>query len=220
MRGAGNIAIIAKTAIQIFILIVAEVSSRLTRFNSARARFSMSNDSTLSTAKLERLHQVILADDNLCADIKSWWEWRNQTPYVLTEAFAQLFSTLSEFRSVVHYRFKESGAERGLLPAGAQANDLYLRTPGIGPGLRVQHGHSTWVIAERIGANFHVNQNVTIGVNKGGKPTIGDNVRVCTGAVIFGAITIGDNVVIAPNAVVNFDVPSGKKVFPARSVIV
>jgi serine acetyltransferase len=36
---------------------------------------------------------------------------------------------------------------------------------------------------------------------------------------IFGPITIGDNVVIGPNAVVNFDVPAGKKVFAARSVI-
>ena len=75
-------------------------------------------------------------------------------------------------------------------------------------------------MADRIGRNFLVNQNVTIGVARGGRPTIGNRVRVCTGAVVVGPLTIGDDVVIAPNAVVDFDVPNGRKVFPARSVIV
>jgi serine O-acetyltransferase len=62
--------------------------------------------------------------------------------------------------------------------------------------------------------------NVTIGVHRGKKPIIGDRVKIHAGAVVVGGVTIGDDVIIAPNAFVNFDVPSGKKVFPARSVIV
>ena len=34
------------------------------------------------------------------------------------------------------------------------------------------------------------------------KPTIGNNVRIATGAIVLGDITIGDNVIIAAGSVV------------------
>ena len=40
-----------------------------------------------------------------------------------------------------------------------------------------------------------------------GIPIIGDNVRICAGAVVLGDIIIGNNVTIGANAVVLKDVP-------------
>ena len=164
--------------------------------------------------------ELIQSDDLLMADIRSWWQWRNQDKFELVSSFTTLFRKFPEFRSVVDFRFRKRGLTERVLNKMPRANDLNIGVMDVGPGFRVQHGHSTWVLAAKIGDNFHVNQNVTIGVSKGGMPAIGNNVRILTGAVVLGGVTIGDNVVIAPNAFVNFDVPAGKKVFPARSIIV
>lgn len=166
------------------------------------------------------LTTAILAMPALVEDIASWWKWRNKDDLAPEAAFLKLWQSLPEFRTLARYRFHIAGAEQKLLPPGEGATNLYLRTPVIGGGCRIQHGHSTWVMAESVGRNFHVNQNVTIGMAKGGKPTIGDNVHIGPGAVVVGPIRIGDNVLIAPNAFVNFDVPDGKKVFPPRAVII
>lgn len=85
---------------------------------------------------------------------------------------------------------------------------LYLHTEKIGGGLVVRHGFSTIVVAEKIGRNFYVHQNVTVGWDKNGKPTIGDNVSIYTGAVVVGKIIIGNNVRIAANTVVRHDIPN------------
>lgn len=70
------------------------------------------------------------------------------------------------------------------------------------------HGDSTFINASEIGERCYVNQNVTIGTVGNKTPTIGNNVRVATGAIVLGDITIGDNVVIAAGAVVVKSVPS------------
>jgi serine O-acetyltransferase len=57
-----------------------------------------------------------------------------------------------------------------------------------------------------------VNQNVTVGWKGAGCPTIGNNVRIGTGAVVLGPIMIGDNVNIGANAIVMKDVPSNTTV--------
>lgn len=66
----------------------------------------------------------------------------------------------------------------------------------------MQHGFASLIVAESIGRNFCFNQNVTVGFGKGGKPVIGDNVRIYTGAVVAGRIRIGNNVTIAANSLV------------------
>lgn len=83
----------------------------------------------------------------------------------------------------------------------------YIHTKNIGGGLRVEHGFSSIIVAERIGRNFCFNQNVTVGWGKKGKPIIGDNVRIYTGAVVAGAIKIGNNVTISANSLVTEDIP-------------
>jgi serine O-acetyltransferase len=86
--------------------------------------------------------------------------------------------------------------------------------------LYVHHGFSTIVNAEAVGRNFWVSQQVTIGSGKGGRPSIGDDVRITAGAKVFGAITIGDRSVIGANAVVLKDVPPDCTVagVPARII--
>ena len=63
---------------------------------------------------------------------------------------------------------------------------------------------------------------MTIGKEKSGgsKPIIGNNVYVCTGAVVIGNITIGDNVIIGANSVVTKSVPCNCTVVgnPARII--
>ena len=173
-----------------------------------------------TSAYTPALAALIEASDLVSADVRAWWNWRHKEEAPVAEAFERIYARLPEFRSLMHYRFRSLGLDLKALPRMAVANDLYIICDDIGPGFRIQHGYSTWIAAESIGRDFFINQNVTIGLKGGKKPVIGNNVRVCTGAVVFGGITVGDNVVIAPNAVVDFDVPAGKKVFPARSVIV
>lgn len=52
-----------------------------------------------------------------------------------------------------------------------------------------------------------------------GCPTIGDNVRIGTSAVVTGSITIGDNVNIGANATVTKDVPSNTTVITHQAFI-
>jgi serine O-acetyltransferase len=85
---------------------------------------------------------------------------------------------------------------------------LYIFTSSIGPGLFIQHGFSTVIAAKSIGSRCWINQQVTIGHDDNdGRPTIGANVRIGAGAIVFGDISIGDNCEIGANAVVNKSVP-------------
>jgi serine O-acetyltransferase len=74
--------------------------------------------------------------------------------------------------------------------------------------------------AESIGSNFYCLQLVTLGNGKGGRPTIGDNVSIFTGATIYGGIRIGNNVKIAAGSVVFHDVPDNCIVAGNPAVVV
>lgn len=90
----------------------------------------------------------------------------------------------------------------------------------IGGGLCAGHSFATVVNANRIGKNFTVFQNVTVGVSNGGKPTIGDNVAIYTHSVIVGNISIGNNVVIGASTLINKNIPDNCIVVgnPARII--
>lgn len=76
----------------------------------------------------------------------------------------------------------------------------------------------------RFGNYCNISQGVTIGgTNRGekkGSPTLGDYVRIGSGAVVVGKITIGNNVLIAPLSYVNFDVRENSLVIgnPAKII--
>jgi len=136
----------------------------------------------------------------------------------LVYAFNLNYNQYTAFRSIVDYRLATAGlgAWSGLSP---RVVNLYINCPDIGGGFRIQHGYSSFVNATRIGNNFLVAHNVTIG-EKNGTPVIGDNVMIKTGAVVYGSIVIGDNVTIGPNACVDRDVPLDTICFAPRCVFV
>lgn len=65
-----------------------------------------------------------------------------------------------------------------------------------------------------------MHHNVTIDMIGEGRPTIGDNVYIGTGAVILGGITIGNNVRIEANATVVDDVPDNAVVVSPKAKVV
>ncbi|MFO8008361.1 MAG: DapH/DapD/GlmU-related protein [Candidatus Brocadiia bacterium] len=91
----------------------------------------------------------------------------------------------------------------------------------FGPGLVVLHSVGVVVnSAVRAGRNVIIESGVTIGAEKGGCPSIGDNVFIGSGAKLIGPIRVGSDVRIGANAVVLEDVPDGATVVgvPAKVV--
>lgn len=98
-------------------------------------------------------------------------------------------------------------------------------TAEIGPGSWFGYGGMGVVLHSncKIGAQCTVGQQVTIGGGNShyeGVPTIGNNVHIHKGAIVFGGITVGDNAQIGANAVVNKPVPRNAVVagVPARII--
>ena len=60
----------------------------------------------------------------------------------------------------------------------------------------LEHSYATYLNAESIGDDFYCLQMVTLGNGKGGRPTIGNDVKIYTGATVFGGIHIGNHVTI------------------------
>lgn len=127
-------------------------------------------------------------------------------------SFLWLLIKLPEYRTVLYYRL--GPRKRLILNFFAKEQGLcFLNMPSskIGLGLVLQHGYSVIVGAIRIGKNCQIWHNVTIGTNKSGsgnKAIIGDNVKICTGAIVLGSVNIGDNVIIGAGAVVVKDIPA------------
>lgn len=116
----------------------------------------------------------------------------------------KLMTEYKEFRNIVIYRNRNKIiAKRVISLIYPPVNTLYIEAKEIGGGLFIQHGFSTMISAERIGENFWINQQVTIGYKDNTRPPIiGDNVIVTCGAKVLGPINVGSNVVVAANAVV------------------
>nr|WP_255556925.1 serine acetyltransferase [Sodalis sp. dw_96] len=91
----------------------------------------------------------------------------------------------------------------------------------IGEGMKISHFIGI-VIADCavIGTNFHITQNVTIGVkdiDKASKIIIGNDVTIGPNSCIIGNdITIGDNVTIGAMSFINDDIPADSIVYTPR----
>lgn len=101
------------------------------------------------------------------------------------------------FRKILFWFYKPDGSVM-----------IHMPEAKIGKGLMLGHGFSIMVVANSIGENCSIFQQVTIGFTRNGCPTIGNNVSIFAGAKVLGPVTIGDNAVIGANAVVTRDVPN------------
>lgn len=118
--------------------------------------------------------------------------------------FFRILYKRPEYISVLYARLQTAGR---LVSWMGPKYPFKMSTKVIGGGIYIDHPHYTHLNAEMIGRDFKTKHNVTIGNNRGGIPTIGDNVFVGVGAVVVGKIKIGNNVQIGANAVVTKDVP-------------
>ncbi len=90
-----------------------------------------------------------------------------------------------------------------------------------GPGLKLPHWGTIVLSAEaRLGADCVIHPGVSVGVNHGRAPRIGDRVYLGPGAKVMGGIVIADGVTVGANSVVTRDVPEGARVVgaPARPI--
>ena len=90
----------------------------------------------------------------------------------------------------------------------------------IGPGFFIVHYSGIFVGPIVAGPNLTISQGVTIGIEKGALPTLGEHVYLAPGVQVFGPISMGDRSSAGANAVVNRDVPAEVTVagVPARPI--
>lgn len=135
-------------------------------------------------------------------------------------AFIKVCTRQRVFRNLFYYRLGEyvSVFIKWMLPPDPT---LHIWCPQIGPGAHFEHNYATYLNAESIGSNLYCLQLVTLGNDaKMRRPTIGNDVKIFTGATIFGGITIGNHVTIGAGSVVSKDVPDNCTVIGNPAYIV
>lgn len=93
----------------------------------------------------------------------------------------------------------------------------------LGKHIMFVHNDGCHLNANSIGDHFICYPHVVLGSKSLwsiGKPTIGNNVTIGTGAVVVGDITIGNNVMIGANAFVNTSIPNNCVVMGNPSEVV
>lgn len=137
----------------------------------------------------------------------------NFSPFQGWVGFVWLLNCYPEYRNVLYMRV---GGYYSKIMSKIHKGQMALYLPSdsskVGANLMIWHGFSTIVNAKSIGDNCSIWQQVTIGNkldNDEAKPIIGNNVKICAGAIIVGDITIGDNAIIGAGTVIVKDVPSG-----------
>lgn len=161
------------------------------------------------------MHLASSAREQTRGDLRRWIDFGGPGEPTEAEAFLRTFSDYKEFRTLFFKR--QEAAERRIAERGASTlmrrvfkplAGLHLNTDSIGRSFFILHGDSSHILADRIGDDCLVGQQVTIGTNFGDdRPRIGNNVMIMPGAKVLGGIEIGDNVVVGANAVVTKDVP-------------
>lgn len=135
---------------------------------------------------------------------------------ILTLCFLLFF--YPEFRNLFYFRLGKTGYLLSVLLW--KYSPLFIVTSKIGGGLFIQHGFSSIIYAKSIGDNCWINQNVTIGSNGKGIPTIGNNVNIGAGAILLGPIHVGNNVKIGAGAIVVNNIPDNCTVVSEKARIV
>ena len=154
-------------------------------------------------------------------DVQVWMHGKSISFFV---DLTYLLIFYKEYRNVFYLR--AGSIIRILLFYLPQERTLYIgpKSKNIGGGFFIHHGFSTIIVAQSIGKNAWINQQVTIGYanshkNGYGCPIIGDNVTISAGAVVVGNIKIGDNARIGANTTVTKDVPFDSVIISSPSYI-
>ena len=110
------------------------------------------------------------------------------------------------YRNLFYYRIGRhlSILISWLLP---QEKSLHINCSYIGDGAHFEHSYSTYLNAESIGLNFFCLHLVTLGMGSDGRPSIGNNVSIFTGSIVYGKVHVGNNVKISAGTVVSKDIP-------------
>jgi serine O-acetyltransferase len=115
------------------------------------------------------------------------------------------------FAALMRWRVRQAGVRLG-----------FTIPPNVfGPGLLLPHWGTIVVSSEAaVGRGCVVHPGVTLGLNHGRAPRIGDDVYLGPGAKVFGGLRIGDRATVGANSVVTRDVPADSRVAgaPARPV--
>lgn len=154
-------------------------------------------------------------------DIQIWSKnWK--CPYQRLRRLLWLLECFPEFRDLYYYRYRDKKIVKVLTCLYKGQSALFIGG-NIGKSMMIWHGFSTVINCERMGDNCSVWQCVTIGNkldNEGKKPRIGNNVKICAGAIIVGDVEIGDNVIVGAGSVVTKNVPANCVVggVPARAI--
>lgn len=153
--------------------------------------------------------------------------WESNLPSIhyknLFLCFIRMCAAYPEYRSLLLFRSGNIGEILSYLVPHLTSVHFVTDSSYIGNGLILQHAFSSIIFPESMGENCQVWHNVTIGRahNKGRRPRIGNNVKICAGAILIGGIEIGDNVVIGAGAVVTKSIPANCVVVgnPARIIM-
>lgn len=143
-------------------------------------------------------------------ELRRWEELLPVVKYKSTFiAFIRMFALFPEYRNVLFFRCGSVGKLMQSFTPCARDVNFIVESRNVNKGLVLQHGYSCMLWPEKIGDNCQIWHHVTIerASGKGNRPKIGDNVKICTGAIVLGDITVGDNVTIAAGAVVVKSVP-------------
>lgn len=153
---------------------------------------------------------IYIHNNRLIEDLSRW----DKREISIHKKIALLLFDRQEFRNLFVYRNTYPKRHR-IFCAWIKfwyhpIDTLYIECADIGGGFYIQHGFATYITAQKIGKNFSVNQQVTIGYNSTMEsPIIGNNVMVTCGAKVLGGIEIGDNTRVGANAVVLKDYKRG-----------
>ncbi|MCP2194518.1 serine O-acetyltransferase [Williamsia deligens] len=152
--------------------------------------------------------------DLLRADIARWVQCTGRDDLACLpdrDVFAYFTASLPEFRTVVHVRLRDKNAvvRRVLARMYPVHPGTFFEAGSVGPGLFIHHGVGTLVSCESIGANFWINQHVSLGFSSKGRPVVGDDVTIAAGAVVAGPITIASGTTVGANAVVRRSTEEG-----------
>lgn len=115
------------------------------------------------------------------------------------------------FRTLFYQRIGQPAFLLSILAKSAETFILATHMK-IGEGMLVIHPFSTIINAQKIGCNFTVRNDVTIGNNdsklgRESRPIIGDNVTINVNSVVLGNINIGNNVIVGAGTLLLKDVP-------------